>query len=285
MASLPGKFMQTDAEIVNPDPAWPILRKDSRLTVGSLLLIDPSHSLLGLSAVPASGGVIPNIAWEEAAAILGSGTQASLSATVTNNFGANVSLFELTPKKLLHGIVSQTANTATAVYQIAQAAIAAYIVANPTHDFYYSHAGYISRAPLNANHIYMGLTSSQYSVNNIVRFQQTSTTAAGQSGVRNSPSVPMAPGYFFRNVAGKGVTGTLASPTNLIKWGSNNNWGEFVANQAPSWALGWSHIVDLTVAGLTYAQMDAIELAYYNNQLATGGRFTGDTFTAPSTLA
>lgn len=42
--------------------------------------------------------------------------------------------------------------------------------------------------------------------------------------------------------------------------------------------------MDLTSAGLTYSQADALDLANFNQAFSAGGRFANDTFTSPSTL-
>ena len=81
-----------------------------------------------------------------------------------------------------------------------------------------------------------------------------------------------------------GVAGHSGSVTNYLFW--LYSWGG--AGGGDNLHVGGSMVFyrgyceDLTVSGRTYAQVAAIDLALFNTAFASGGKFNGDTNTAPS---
>jgi len=45
------------------------------------------------------------------------------------------------------------------------------------------------------------------------------------------------------------------------------------------------YIEDLTVSGRSYEQVDAIDFALYTSAFSAGGKYYGDSFTDPATIA
>ena len=66
------------------DTSLPILRNDPILVPGSLLLLDFGRDYTLAPGTPANGATLGNIAWQEALATIGSGTEATAKATFTH---------------------------------------------------------------------------------------------------------------------------------------------------------------------------------------------------------
>jgi hypothetical protein len=85
----------------------PVVRADSVLPAeGALMLVDPTHPTGSWAAgVPANSATVRNIAWEQAASAIGSGTESSLAATIYNvGMSGSAGLVERTTQGGLHGI-------------------------------------------------------------------------------------------------------------------------------------------------------------------------------------
>lgn len=104
----------------------------------------------------------------------------------------------------------------------------------------------------------------------------SSTATASGTGLTATVGSPLAIPTFMHAGPTYGYPDT--SSYNIALISSRNN-------VAPSWVVYSWHMCDLTVAGLTYAQADAIDLAEYTKQVLTpGGRYYGDTNTDPATI-
>jgi hypothetical protein len=253
-------------------------------SLGSLMLIEPARS--GISAAPASGTTVaPNLLRTFAKATVGSGALADFDG-VYDVFGLSGSkgLVELTSKKGIHGIVSLTASDSAAYNFIvaSPAAIFNYIKANPSHRFYHSIMGRITR---------VATPGSSYTINGQLMAFAYDTLAHNQTVNAPDGSRPAVNtvGPAFRNA------GTFISGSAPASYSTANNTLFNVGNKGMSggnWGKGGSHVFyrtyveDLTVSGRTYAAVDAIENAYYTKEVLTaGGRYFGDTFTDPATIA
>jgi hypothetical protein len=95
----------------------PSVYDDSLMGAGSLILHDVGHSLGGFAGIPGNGGLIPNIAWQTANALVaGAPGQAALSGVIGSTdtlvAGATTSATfpyaERTSKNGLHIVRSHT---------------------------------------------------------------------------------------------------------------------------------------------------------------------------------
>jgi hypothetical protein len=297
------------------DTSLPILRDDSLLTAGSLLLVDLTHSANPLaSGVPADQAVIPNIGWKEAAAVIGSGTQTSLAplinikGAINNNTKGKI---ERSGKGGLHVIVSQANALASGdgVNMSMPSAINTYLLANPTHSYYFSawdrntrsnptYGGTLKAQALYefgrgntaacllqpgdlvpvtpGNAIGLGATSLGFSPGSGTTMD---CLLAGLVNRRVSLGVtPSASNFTQTNMFCGPLWGAAPSSYNNAVLGSRNN----VAN---SFIFYRCYLEDLTVSGRSFATVDALDAALFASTVtASGGRYNGDTFTAPSTV-
>jgi len=83
--------------------------------------------------------------------------------------------------------------------------------------------------------------------------------------------------------ASAGAGDTIAIAGGSIIFGNNGS-SSALTNQCPSDIFYRGYCEDLTVSGRSYADVDALDKALWDAAFAAGGRFAGDTFTAPSTF-
>ena len=292
------------------DVSLPSLRNDPLLSVGSLLLVDATHPFRQWPAgVPAPGVMLPNIASQEAAALLGASTDAAIGATMytsaawVEGTGAGQNgISERTPKGGLHTVVSKLRGAAACYKQFRPGtAFAAYFAANATHDYYmgvwhkctrmsapfgppqgypqYTRFGAITGVSANLLSFMQG--GVQPTPTDITPFQDEAAIAA-----INNQQCARAMCYNINNAA----TSPLVTPLAGDTWQLGPMWGNLGALQVePSnWPSGvvyrW-YLEDLTVSGRTYAQVSAIDKAEHTKQVMTvGGRYYGDTNIDPLTI-
>lgn len=282
------------------DATLPILRDDPVLFAGSLALIEPAHAAAPLAGMPADGAFVPNIAHKEAAAALGvadDGLAAifSMGAAFTGARGK----MERTGKGGLHGIVSQAPgilqNSNHGAKVTLPANIRSYLLTNKAHKFYFSRWTRTTRAALaNAgvqNEIGSGSNSAKFLLYRTDTAEGWNpSTALATAEYR--PGVPNGLGNSFANLARvMSDTNLVATPANAgPQWGmpagTFNNAVPAWVTQLPSSIFYRFYIEDLTVSGRSYAEVDSIDFAEYTKQVLTaGGRYYGDTFTDPATIA
>ena len=282
-------FDFADADFNSDIVAYP----DSIMSAGSLLLID--HNLSSLSAIPAGGGTVPNIAWEAAKAILGSGAESTLAGLITKGFTlSNEIIMEVTGKKGMHGISSQVSQTTSAGnYFIAvPTLIRDYIYNNPTHKYFVSWWGYVTRKALLATAPFIdGVNTATPTSNRFFMGNQATTTKPAGNNARDAVSAAggiQDIGAFIRNATHDVFTGTLPASTANLRyqaalWGPRNS-DSSTTNKGASWIHYRTYIEDLTVSGRSYATVDALDLSMWTAASGVGGRLYNDTFTAPATL-
>ncbi|RKE50308.1 hypothetical protein [Sphingomonas sp. PP-CC-1A-547] len=282
------------------DTTLPILRDDAILTPGSIVLIDFAHSANPLAAgVPATGSSIPNIAWKEAAAAYGSGTQADWAMAYADSLvkGPGQDGFtERTAKGGIHVVASQATTTgATKGVTIGRdttgsGKLGDYLFANWGHTFYYSLWQRITRAGLTSTPELPDASiaaSGSATLNYLVRADRATSYGAGLQQT-NAPALPQAIGNAFRANGVAGGTGTAPASAAAIRAflmgvGSTGSYGSFGLNKSRSAVLYRAYFEDLTVSGRTFAQASAIDKALFDQAFAPGGRYYGDTFTDPAT--
>jgi hypothetical protein len=270
------------------DTTLPVLRDDPLLSTGSLFLFDMGHSLGKLSAVPAANGPIPNVASKEAGSLLGV-DPTTLGATFFNTATTSDAKMELTAKGGLHVIMSQTNNTTTGhgAYVKLSTAVANYLIANKTHDFYLSAWARRTRAGINngtsdgAGMRYIDIGSS---ANFLAAFSgktadfRHSDQSAHADGGYNSVA-----NRFFSNSGSAQSAETVTNANEAFAWGAvGSSFG--LINVAASDVLYRVYMEDLTVSGRTYATVDALDYAMWQAAFAASGKFYGDTYTDPATF-
>lgn len=284
------------------NPNLPILYPERGMNKGSLIgYMAGRYNPANLN----NNTYVPNFARETAAAMVGGSTDAELLPRITRGAGftGNVGLAEFTGKGGIHLAISQV-NHADISSQIFAGYIPQkikdYIKANETtHQFYLSTWRRSTRgAVTGVDFAYSNLlmtNTGQY-----LTIERIQNPGAGDSRLRPTAGAMVLGNYAtsqdsgnlnpnFKDVAVSGPNPTTSVAANsstifaqgggLIAFGSGT-----ILNKLPSYITYRYHLVDLTVAGKTYAQMHAEELAYFNECFASGGIFDADTFTNPSTL-
>ena len=278
------------------DTSLPKLRPDALINDGSLFLIDfGREETAPRASVPANGSALANLAWQSAAAVIGSGNESTLAGTFENSLSGLPleGLVERSSRYGIHVISSQVAQTAGNRHGGVSVpnTIISHVLANlPGHAFYVSVWGRLTRVATSAPDSigYLG------DVSNSTRFAwrfDTQPTQAPNSGSAfvgsySDPNSNVA-GYFHRAVAVDEFTGTeplIGSATAKFWFGKQGVYSGFQTNIAASGILYRIYIEDLTASGRSWAETLAADQALYAAAIGSGGRFNGDTFTNPSTL-
>lgn len=279
-----GQMTVLDVEFT--DTTLPKIHNDFILSNGSLYLFDMAHSLGRLSSVPVGGSVIPNVAATEAAAILGVAAN-TLNGSFVSQAQAADARFELSGKGGIHGIYSQVNNVAAGrgAYVGLPTAIINYLIANKTHQFYLSAWVRRTRAALAAplNGVGMPWLDLGAGANYLAR------AGGSRAGFKISANSKVLPAGGLNSVANRyvvmsgsaGSGDTITTPRGAMLWGGILT-GDSFTNVAPSDILYRTYMEDLTVSGRNYAEVEAIDKALWDVAFAVGGRYYGDTFTAPS---
>lgn len=286
------------ATFSDPNNELPTLYDDAILTNGSIALFDLGHSSDPLSGVPVTGGLIPNLAWQRAAAVHGSGNQTTWKLTYIQSLLTGASQdgkVERTPKGGLHVIMSQSTQVGSAKgITIGSGAASAtpllsqYLQANWGHSYYFSLWQRITRAGLTAGAVEM----NDFTIHNravdpninhfLLRGDRIANYGTGLQQ-RNDPVLPQAVGDDFRSVAVSGPTGTAPATAAsvqaaLVAVGMQPaNFTSIGLNKSRSTVIYRGYLEDLTVSGRTYAQVDAIDHALWAAAFGVGGRYYGDT--------
>lgn len=286
------------------DTTLPVLRDDPLLAAGSLFLFDPSHSLGGIVGVPGVVGtsapnVLPNVAWKQATAVLGAGTQTSLAGSVTTrNVDDSIWKVERSGKGGIHGIITQSgAQVSTRAWRATlPTAVRDYVMANmAAHQFYFSIWRKITRPVVVPNTarqspFHFARTTSNYlfHMEGGVFAPVTGAALVGRSGIPGLTGDEFIAAGANKFMAGAtaGFTGTGPTTSEDIAFGLGtfDAWGTINYNKAPSHIIYRVYAEDLTVSGRTFADASAADQALYNAAFAAGGKFFGDTYTDPATL-
>lgn len=286
------------SSLVNSDVAFPTVSKvDKRINPGTLVLVDPMHSSNPWPAgVPANGASIPNLAWESAKAILSAGTESSLACSFVDNHLTADALFERTSKGALHAIYSQSAQTGSSSRGAAivlPTSIQNYLLANPTRKYRVSLRGRVTRVGITGSAVeapfsfqFKNGSAGTYQWLMLISGNFPSVDApAGASLGRYVNPGPNSLGRFFRSQGWSGWTGS-SPPTDIanlvhaaVAFGNYGPFATLAQNKAPSWAFESFALEDLDIAGLTYAQSDAVDREFWSQD----SRYLGDTNTDPAT--
>lgn len=310
----PGLGISLPVEVTDTDYPWEVLRDDPRLRAGSLVLVDPAHPANSWdSGVPANGALVPNLAWREAKTVLGAGTQSTLSAVVEKSAAITGSLgkVERSTKGGLHVILSASTllSAGQGVAIRLPQLVMDYMIANLNHSYFFSlwFKGTRFTSSNGAPHAFTlanatSDTTSLWFVNNsagpgsfptagkLLGYRRSITdlrvsSNAGLAAPYQSPVIfnGAVSGYTGTPV----LTGSAAQAKNKLFSAGNMEWFREGQTIAAASRLFWCAAVeDLTVSGVSYAEADAADLAEYTKHVLTsGGRYYGDTYTDPATIA
>lgn len=265
------------------DATLPVLRADGILSAGSLCLFDLAHSQGQVTGVPTAGTVLPNVAWEQAQALIG-GSQASLAGLFSTAATAADAKFERTPKGGLHAIYSQVNNTTNSrgAQMSMSTAVRDYIIANKTHLFYVSVWAQRTRAAVSAAHRFQEIGGGGSYLGFMAATANTSKVV-GSSKIVGAANSNVVANRLVTMTQQAGAADAITAVGTMMGFGNIGS-GTALTNQCPSDIFYRAYIEDLTVSGRTFAQVEALDEALWNTAFAAGGKFYADTFTAPSTF-
>jgi len=256
--------------------AYRKLYDDRGLNDGSLAMLDFTHSLTAYSGVPTDASTVYNLAWNQAKAILGSGDASTLSWETKNTITPTSGLFERTTKGALHGLISQVAKLSTnSVYFKPPLAVREYMRTNTTRNYAVWYWYQLTRISSNTTNMreFVDGNNSNISANYIFNgsFSNSLTGAPTRTTVNKSP------GW-----TGTAATSDGAHSLNHPAWGNASGFTGLNLTGSKSFVLYRVHIVDVALSGMTYAQLEAEDLALFTSLFASGGRLYGDTWSLTS---
>lgn len=292
--AVPGVNPPTDRPKVDlVDPIAP--------SAGGLYLYEFGNPLSDFPAgVPSNGQSVKNLLRDQASALTGGSLAAMDSALNVSAYSAGA-LLERTAKGGIHSAHSQTVAVSGGIYLPVPLAILNYIAANPTHSYYQSIWGRLTR-PGNSTASWATIqlvtpaaaTNLLFSVGNDGTNYPNGATRIGYrrlpaGGWRPAAAPSLVPGPMFANTGVSQYTGTpdaTRSGKAIGERAGNPYAGSSAAADQTSAVLYRSYLEDLTVSGRTYSQVDTIDYNLFQEQVvaASGGRYSGDTFTSPTTL-
>lgn len=274
---------------------------------GAMFLIEPAHPYLSWgSGVPAAGSTLPNVVFEQAESVL---STSNVSATFKTSVPADLTI-ERTAKGGLHVIPKLNVSTNRyAQVMLEGPAWSQYVYDNWQHDFYFSmwtsvtrqhvgtgtppFVGAIAEGSIGylADHY---LSNSTYPNSGADHIGSLIGTSSGQSmtvGVPQHRYVGVS--SYQRSVSLDGGAAKYQpyqpSGATVVKFQAFGA-GRLQTPVANSFTdpgavvLYRSYLEDLTVSGRTYTEVQAIDAEMYNREVKTvGGRYYGDTYTAPPT--
>jgi len=284
---------------VDPDSTLP-WRDDYDLILpqqGGIALVELNHWANPLSGIPSGSNSIPNIAWNQAKSLVGSGDINSLALspssmnTSTVNSGANTrKFFERSTLGGLHGIISQVYDTVDngGASIVLPSGIISYVLANPDHAYYFSAWRNITRpATVSGGGVDMIIGASTA---NFLTYRQPYTTTGGAQAGNTTINPPSSiyTGPTFSAWSPTVHTGTTSSWFNILAaWGlvSPFNDHNVYGNHTSSNIVYRLYMEDRTVSGRSYSTIETLDAKLFTAAcLTVGGRYYGDTYTLPSTI-
>lgn len=224
-------------------------------------------------------------------ATAGDATNLSGTHAITGD-AANIFARERTPKGGYHVAITQTNQTASnGVYIEMKPALEALFatLVSLGHAFYFSMWETVTRpavagaqfSPQNA-YTTRGVSATGNNLS-ILGYDAGTTGPTGAVRIGYSESAGNVVGNRFRAVGASGVTG---APVGMASFpfvvGNPLAWGSAAyANKSASRVLYRTYVEDLTVSGRTYGQVLALDRGLFDASFGAGGRYAGDTYTAP----
>lgn len=294
-----GKLLRLHGVTINNPTAPKIITRDKIESEGSLFLFDGNHSAGAFVGLPVRDAAIPNVLANKAAAILGVAESAVGLIVGGATINGPTWKSERTSKGGIHGLITQAGGQVGGpqYYIKASPAIRNYVLANPNHKYYASIWTRITRQSLKASSVmapmyFIGPTTANqlFSFEGGIPSPISGPTLLGRKAdplLPDVPTQPLAVPYNrFGSVGVQGLVGTGPTTEHEISLvvGVAGAWAGGMVNQAPSRIIYRSYMEDLTVSGRTYAEVEAIDYAMYQEAFGVGGKFANDTYSAPSTL-
>lgn len=293
-----GKLLRLRGVSITDTSAPKIITRDKIESNGSLFLFDGNHQFGTFAGLPAQNAAIPNVLANKAAALLG--VAESAVGLVVGGGTVNSAYWksERTTKGGVHGIITQAGGqVGNPQYRIkAATAIRDYVLANPTHKYYVSIWSRITRQSLATSsqspmHLVGATTANMlFNFESGLPSPQSGATLLGRKPdpiVGDLPAQPLAVPYNrFGSIGVQGFVGTgpgASADINLLV-GTDGPWAGGMVNKAPSRIIYRGYMEDLTASGRDYAEVEAIDYAMFLEAFGLGGKFYGDTYTAPSAL-
>ncbi|QCR40088.1 hypothetical protein C1N74_06390 [Microbacterium sp. SGAir0570] len=270
-----------------PNTAIPVPPPDNRVAPkGSLIYFDPTHPA---NPRPTGIGAFPNLVETIAAETMGVGQLSQTQISVANSIGVGEGVVERTSKGGLYIASSRTADVTAHVYQLLMSPqMQAWILANKAHMFYISMsmrvtgAGQSGQTPHFAR---IGQNSSTFAVA-VQEGQNVPASRVSGVPVPNRTTSP-SPGLMRVSAAGRGQDASRpVDITSLVQWFLSG--GPLTAaalHQAADFIVYDFVLEDLTVSGRSFADAEAQFAAKHAQMHGTGGRYFGDTWRDPATIA
>lgn len=273
---------------------------------GALLLVEPAHPYESWAAgVPADEAKIPNLALDQALTLLGSSTDAH--AQLAMDIGSTIvdetrGAIERTGKGGLHTIFDDalagttTANNNAWTRLAPSSQLLAYLQAHGTDDYFVSQWYDDTRILLTTGGIYDDTAHIYGAVGGATANRLFWLTGAPGAGNTNGPvSAPSR-----RNPAYPALGPKISNVGTVTRDGTStlNDGGFFLVgnystingyssgafyNRHASRAYYRLYMENLTESARTYAEVDAIDYAMWQDAFGVGGRYADDTYTDPAT--
>lgn len=270
------------------DQSLPKVRREARnVRAGSLALLDFTHPNMPSDWGGVTTGRIPNLAWGPLRNLVG-GTESSLSFYYNRTFEAPTDGFvERTSKGGLHVAVKEQPFTAQRSVAIGQEAVAQYLRDNPTHSYYMSVWGRLTRddgltGAAGVTQRMVGFVNGANDVMDVRRGTGNAYSAfptENRLGVVTKPDRSLSP---FRIAGAWSSIGDIGTSNTFALWTTVGTSGVI---KMPSWVLYALTIEDLTVSGISWAEANQIDAELYESNVTNpSGRYGSDTWTNPSTM-
>lgn len=255
---------------------------------GRLLIIEPGYPGAAMAAIPAAGGATRNLAAQSLIALTGT-TPALAEGNFLGTSAGNVRV-ELSGKGGMHGFTRQGVATSSKTTGLQNTPASDYVRANAgTRTIYQALAGVLTQDA--ASGTTPETIMAGYRVDGSADqggFRPvTAGTISPVPSAKATPNLTTAPrtvgAPFLVDAAFTGLAG-IGTTNTVVRWSDVFTASALTANS--SWILYFYVLIDLTAAGLTYAQAHTLVQNYYTAQVATpGARYYGDTYTNPATFA
>ena len=301
---------RTDRALIGAGAALaPDTDNDDILSAGDLMLLDMAHSLLPdgqKAALPLNATTTPlkNMAWRQAAALTGA-EEDDLDALMTGNFLSADLAAERTLRDGLHVACSRSGMSDGRNVTISLPdAIKIYLLAHPTHRYFLSIEGMITRKALYASGNALpiaGIMNASGSTSNYLAILTGGDDSGNETGLNlgaelgqpaggimkpgpNTEGVP-----FYRDTGAwrwqNSIPASIAALEAMLAiWGAYGAWSTIGDNNAASWILYRVHLKDLTAANQRYEEASHASRRLFDQNIAVGGRWRGDIYTAPGIL-
>lgn len=269
------------------------------LGTGTVLLFDPALQAGAFSGIPADNATIPNVAADNAAAIVG---QAASGLHFTHSFlreSTDTLVMERTAKGGLHGIASQVAQTTSGNYArlLIPFYIRQYLAGLVPGDVgwpYFCAAIKITRAQIGSPPLGMIFIGSNNSVNAYLMRSVNGAIQGAQTTGQNSITKS---GVILSSTAPTAWTGTKTASffAQMYYAGADPYQGGSFINKGTSSILYYFKAENLKLANRAnfgaggtareeYAEAWALDKARLINRFSEGGVWYSDTYTDPTEL-